>query len=590
MGFTYSTYFGLARVNNTGPEAQNWAVTDYNPELSSKLMYALSRHTHTSATPLRFPGYRYNDPAATPVVPLLGEVVTATPAGILAPGTTLAVRLAYEDSYGLETDASPEARLTLGTSTAAADPPDVSTPILINSPSGMTGGVYVYGITKLKGTSETELSNVAVIEVPFSTDATKSYNVNVTFDPIAEYSDGTDSLNIYRATGLNSTFQLLKKWTDNTVGPATPVSYLDTGALEDATKTPPAVNTFDRNKSLEINLRPIISTAGATPPADARILKVYVTQTPGVYGTNSLFEEIDLTTPTGPDPATPIKNLLHFLGSENLQPEYPKDFTQILTPPGKLNLKFETYGAPVLTENMDFNGFSANNLVLPSALGNATPITGGIYYDSGTSSIKFYTGSTWSTLSVTGGYTHSENEPGGHSADRIYNSVNNAGGTKLTDLMDIIATPVPKGLGKRAARKVVQPVYRSTYNPSETDAQTTSTTLTDLISGVGTTIVPEFAGQWLEVNFNGSLFIDPQNAKLAIGSIQLEINNNAAEGQETYRSFSTLATPVHVPVSIYFATPISTSVSSLKVRWLVTAGGKMTAFALRRQLYAKLLF
>lgn len=577
MAFSYSSYFGLIRLSNTGPEAKNWAVTDYNPEITSKIMYALSRHTHTGSTPIKYPGYNYANPA-TPITVTLKERSEATPGGVLAPGTTVGVRFSYVDAFGLETDASPEQTLTLSPIIEAPAAPTVgpiaSTPV----PNAITGGTYVYGVTKGKGAGETELSPVSVVEVPFNSTIGSSYTVPVTFDPIADYNDGTDKLYIYRSTGLSSTFQLVKTYNSaDSLG--TPITITDSGSLENASKSPPAASTFDRNKLMSINASALVH------PADARDLRVYITQTPGVYGTNHLLETVDLTTPTGPNPATPTKNEFNYLGSETFQAEYPKEFSQLPQAAGKINLGTEAYGAPVLTDHMNFNGFRANNIVLPSALANATPVTGGIYYDSGTSSLKFYTGSTWSTLSVTGGYTHSTDEPGGHSANRIYHS-NNAGGTTASTIFSAIATPVPAG---SQFRKVVQPVYRSPL--ATPNVATTSATFSDLVA-LSQKVTPEFAGQWLEIIFTGDVIVNPGGASSAHTSFQFEIG---AEGlspdaiAESYRTVSAPATPLHVPLHMYFATPISKPVTTLKVSWL-TSAGTSTSLGQRRQLFAKLLF
>ena len=85
--------------------------------------------------------------------------------------------------------------------------------------------------------------------------------------------------------------------------------------MENAAKSPPGASTFDRNKLLNIN------ASALAHPAEARSLRLYITQTPGVYGTNHLLETVDLTTPTGPNPSTPIKSEFNYLGTEAFQPE-----------------------------------------------------------------------------------------------------------------------------------------------------------------------------------------------------------------------------------------------------------------------------
>lgn len=578
MPFSNTTYFGLVRLSNTGPEAKNWAVTDYNPEISSKIMYALSGHRHTGATPINYPGYNYATPA-TPITVTLKEVAQATPGGVLAPGTTVGVRFSYIDAFGLETDASPEQILTMSSVIAAAAAPStgpvVSTPV----PNAITGGTYVYGITKGKGAGETELSPISIIEVPFNSSANSSYTIPITFDPIADYSDGTDKLFIYRAAGLGSTFQLIKTYTDpGALG--TPITITDAGAVENAAKSPPGASTFDRNKLLNINASALVH------PAEARSLRLYITQTPGVYGTNHLLETVDLTTPTGPNPSTPIKNEFNYLGTEAFQPEYPKEFSQLPQSPGKLNLKTEAYGAPILTDVMDFASYRANRFVLPLGLANAASTPGAVYYDSSTSSVKFNLNGSWTTLATpTGSFSHSTDEPGGHSAKRIYHS-DNAGGTTAYTLFSTFATPVPAG---RQYRKVVQPIYRSPL--ATPNVATTSATFSDLVA-LSQTVTPEFAGQWLEIIFTGDVIVNPGGASSAHTSFQFEIGAGGLSPDaiaESYRTVSAPATPLHVPIQLYFATPISKPVTTLKVSWL-TSAGTSTSLGQRRQLYAKLLF
>lgn len=522
--------------------------------------------------------------AATPATPTLIQVAeAATPtAGVLAPGTSIGVRMSYLDATGLETEASPESIITLSAVPQVANSPALGVPTSTPVPGAMGGGVYLYGITKGLGAGETELSATTMVEVPYPNNTTSSYTVDVTFDSIADYGDGTTKLKIYRSRGIGSTFSLVKTWTENLATPGLPVTFTDTGSLEDSTQTPPTVTSFNRNKAVEI------TTAGISHPSEMATLRVYITQIPGVYGTNHLLEEVDLSTPTGPNPATPVKNTFSYLGSESLAAEYPKDFSQLPTLPGKINLGTEAYGAPTLTANMNFAGYQAKNLVLPMNQAHSTPIAGALYYDSSTTSIKAYLGSTWSTLVAPGGsFTHSADEPGGHSAQRIYHSAD-ATGTTAYNILSTIANPVTAGL---QFRKVVQPVYRS--GAEDFDVSNSNTTIVAGGAGgllsLGQAITPAFAGQWLELVFTGGFMIDPKGASSATMSLQFEIDSSLVQGEESYRSYTAPATPTHASAHLYFATPISTTIPTLRVMWL-TSTGTITSFGKRRTLYAKLLF
>jgi hypothetical protein len=572
MGFTYTSYFGLARINNSGPEAQNWAVTDSNPEVISKVMYALSRHTHGGATPIKYPGYNYVDPS-TPTLFSLVESSTPT-GGVLSPGTSVGARLSYVDSSGLETEASPERILDLSFPPNPPTGPGASAPVSTPVAGALGGGVYIYGITKTLGSGETELSSTSLVEVPYSSSAVGSYTVDLTFDALSDYSDGTTGIKLYRAAGLGSQFQLVATFTDAvTPAASTPIVFTDSGALQDAAVSPPIVSTFNKNRVARIVLSNLVH------PPQAIFLKVYVTRTPGQYTANNLLEQVELA-------ATPTLAGLDYLGSESLASDFPKNFSQLPLLPGKINLGTEAYGAPILTTNMNFAGYQGLQFVLPSGLSNSTPIDGALYYDSTSRTVKFRINGAWTSLATpTGGYVHSADEPGGHSATRIYHSAN-AGGVPANKIFDILATPIAYDPATPTQyRKVVQPVYRSAIET--TNLQYSGTTQSNLLS-LSQDIIPAFAGQWLEIIFTGGFIIDPQGASSATMSLQLEIDESLVQGEETYRSFTAPATPTHASAHIYFATPISNRIPLIRVKWLTTTG-TITSLSKRRTLYAKLL-
>src|SRR4051794_38597646 len=65
-----STYYGLSRVREQSPDANDWAVTDNNFENLSKILKALEQHRHTGTPAPKYPGY-YDAPAA-PTVTTVG--------------------------------------------------------------------------------------------------------------------------------------------------------------------------------------------------------------------------------------------------------------------------------------------------------------------------------------------------------------------------------------------------------------------------------------------------------------------------------------------------------------------------------------
>lgn len=357
MSIFESTYFGLTRVREQSPEARDWAAVDRNPEIISLILKAFEQHAHTGTAGIAYPGY---DPT-TPIAPELTEHSTG---GVIAPGTTVGVRLSYVDNRGLETDASSEEVITLSPSAARPLTPQlVSKQILANA---LPGGTYIYAVTKRKGSGETPLSDVLPVEIAYD----NTYSVTISFDPISSYTDGTDSINIYRSTGLSSSFQLLT--TITTVGTT---EFTDTNTIppQNANVQPPTNNTFAADRKVRIDWTAI------THPVNATRLRVYVTQQAGLWSEDHLLSEVDLT-------GTPA-NYIDYLGSESLGSGWPLNSTQIISAPPKIDLGAETTGAPNLTADMDFNGFKAKEMVLGTT---SLSTNGAIWYDSVSQNFKGY--------------------------------------------------------------------------------------------------------------------------------------------------------------------------------------------------------
>lgn len=299
-----------------------------------------------------------NVDSGNPTLPTLTELTTG---GVLTPGTTVGVRLAYKDSAGLETDASSEVVHTL--SPAASRP---LAPVFVSqqiATNALPGGTYIYAMTKRKGSGETVISDVLPVTIPYD----NTYSVSLSFDAISSYTDGTTSLNIYRSTGLNSAFQLL-----TTVTTAGQTTFTDTNTIapENTNVQPPLNNTFDANKKIRIDWSNIIH------PTNANYLRVYVTNQAGLWSVDHLLAEIDITTNSAV--------YIDYLGSETLTAGWPLNTTQIPSKPPKLNLGTEAVGGFNLTADSDFNGFKAVEMVL----GNTSLSTNGaVWYD--TTSHKF---------------------------------------------------------------------------------------------------------------------------------------------------------------------------------------------------------
>lgn len=311
----------------------------------------------------------YNDQgaAATTYTPSRQPVLTeSTTGGILPPGANVGVRLSYVNALGLETDACPENAITLSSTVSRPlTPALVSTAI---TASAIAGGTYLYVLTKQKGTGETVISDPLAVTIPYD----NTYSVTISFDPLSSYTDGTTAINIYRTTGLASTFTRVGQITASGT-----TSYTDNNSVN-VDAQPPTTNTFDAARKVNI------SWAALTHPTSAARLRVYVTQQPGIYGTNCLLNDIDLTA----SPPTSID----YLGSETLQSGWPSNSTEIPASPPKLNLGTEAVGAPILTADMDFAGFKAKNMsvnFVPSV-----PTDGMFWYDSSTTKFRGKAGGT----------------------------------------------------------------------------------------------------------------------------------------------------------------------------------------------------
>lgn len=557
MSLTYTSYFGLARISDVGPEIKGWSATYLNPEITALLIRNISQHHHSGSTPIHYPGYN----VAAPSTPTYVALVAATPTGgVLSPGTAVGVRVSYLDSLGLETDASPEATLVLASAPARANPPVLSVPYATPLTTGIKGGTYVYSITKANVSGETPTSGVATVDIPFTSDGT-SYAIGITFDPISLYSDGTTQLNLYRATGLNADFQLLKSFTD-----VLAVQYIDDNSIQNSSQAPPVSNTFDKNKAVLINW------SGLSHPATAQKLRVYTTQSPTSYNVNNLLGEWSIY-----DIATPLPSGVYYYGSETLKYGWPKDFSQIPSSPDKLILGTEATGAPILTTSQDFRGYQAKNFVFGDQ-NTSTPINGNAYVDSSTQQFKVRLNGSYFTLATPNGtFVHSATEPGGHNAQNIV-----FGSFDLQQVANIIAN------SSGNIRKQVQTVIAAT--PSTTSYKTTASSAQPMpeMETLINPYTPDFAGQWVEIKFSGGFFLDPRGSSSITASFQMELNGSVSLGAPTFRSITTAATPTHMPLEITYATPIS---SPLRVRMLwLTTNGELTSVSSRRLLLVKEIF
>lgn len=306
---------------------------------------------------------------ATPYTPAGEPDITTnatTPVGILTPGASISVRLAYENSVGLETQASPERVYTIPDSGAPPAGPSLTSTQAATP--GLPGGTYFYALTKKKDTGETLISEVLSVTLPYDT----TYSVTIGFDAISTYADGTNGINIYRSQGLNSTFQLITAITN--VSTAT---FTDTNNIlpQNVNVQPPTTNTFNATKSIHI------SWSDITHPTTVTGLKVYITQQPGIWTTNHLLLTVPITS------GAASVQYVDYLGNESLSSGAPIESSQIPSAGPKIDLGTEATGAPILTTDMDFAGFRAKNMNI-NLVPTVAMADGLIWYDSSVSKFR----------------------------------------------------------------------------------------------------------------------------------------------------------------------------------------------------------
>lgn len=595
MGLVWSSYYGFARVSEQGPEVKNWVSTDGNWQLNSLLFKKFELHKHNASTPMRYPGYNILNPA-TPATPLL---TLSTTGGFIAAGTNIGIRGSYVDQYGLETEAWPEISLLTPPVVARPNAPAASAPTSTPVPGALPGGTYIYAITKRMNTGESALSDVTVVDVPFDKTSTTSYTVPLAFDPIGSYSDGTDSILIYRTTGFDSNFVLLKAIL------ATPGSggalqngvttYTDGGVIQDLTHQPPQASEFGKQNKVNINWNNI------NFPSTAFRFRIYLTQQLGVWGNNHLLQDYLLV-----NPSTPVPNSLDYLGTENLTAGYPLDFTQIPYGAPLINLTSEAVGAPIYTQAADTKGWQTYNFVFPDQ-NHSTPLFGNAYVDSSVGQLKIALSTpggvgVYTTLAGVGsGYAHPTVESGGHPASRIQFAPQ-VGGPTIDQIGSIIATPVAGGSGNY--RIQATNLYKVTATPADLQNSTVGVWLNmpdmDTITQWPTGINPDFTGQWFEADFQSWMNIIPATTTGQIISTILLINGvqifetMASLGQGTLTSSNT---SFYGNNSFTYATPLTRSNNRFQVQWQLSQpgyalsyGGNVVGQAPRRYFLVKELF
>lgn len=552
MATSLSTYYGFVKVREMSPAARDWAATDGNYEVLSLLLKAIEQHSHTGATGLLAPGYDPDNPSDPPKFAL----ETNLTGGVLAPGASVSARLSYVDARGLETDSTGE--LAIETQEATAPPLSPILQSITPAAPGLAGGSYVYALTKRKGTGETTISDVLVVSIPYDT----SYSVTLTFDSIAQHDaeEGITAMNIYRSNGLNSPFQLVESvenpgqniiTDNNTIGG------------ENVNIQPPTSSTYDATRSVRILFDGLLPY-----PAAAKFLRVYVSQTPNLWGDQTLLKEIDLS-------GTPPE-YVDYIGNETLLPGYPRYVSQIPDAAPKINLATDAIGVPVIDGNVDFSGFQAQNLRLHNNAGApATPTNGYIYYDTSTNNVRAYINGGWVNWGVTAGtgYVHPVSETGGHPAGNI-----SYGGSNVALILERFADPIT------GARFAIQGRVRApgvTLNPTGSNtARNTLNFVPEMSFGSGS---PSFNNQWIDVVFNGTFKLNTLGAVL---NLCFEVN---AVAQSPFSVTAASADQLFtVTLDDSFQIPTGAGYT-IKVLWWVSTG-IVTAVGNSRRLIGKWVF
>ena len=589
MPLSWSTYYGLARVQNGGPETKNWSVLYNNPQQTSLMFKSMEQHHHNAATPMAYPGYNFN----TPATPTQGTLTVSSAGGNIAAGTTVGVRFSFIDNLGLETQASPEITASMPALVTAPSGLAVGAPIATPVPGGLTGGTYIYALTKGKGTGETNISTTSVITVPFSAASTSSYTVPLTLpQSVSQYNaiDGTDHLNIYRSTGYDAAFVRLVTYT-LAANPNT-TTYTDNNIVA-STAPPPQSPTFGSNNSLNI------SWSSLAIPGNATRFRVYVTQQPGVYGSSSLLQDYLLN-----NPATPLPNNYTYQGIETLIADFPKEFAQGIGNPPPVYLPTEAYGAPYYTQPANAFGWQTYNFAFPVGGNNSTPLQGAAYVDPTSNQLKVALSTpavaggpvAFMTLAAAGqGYAHPTTESGGHLASHIYAAPTGVGGPTQDILNSIFSTPVA---GPAANYRIqATNIYKATATPATLQNSSPGVwmPMPDMLL---TNIQPDFPGQQHEFNFDCAMALVGVGAPGQIISTQLYINGVAINETFTAQGGSYIGSGLgYARSAFHYATPITRSNNTYQVYWMASYTGYVQALGTntaglppQRSFYAKELW
>lgn len=608
-----TTYYSLLRVREQGPEAADWAATDRNWDDISKILKFIEQHTHDGKAALTYPG-----DSGDPNNPVLPVITSSDTNGYLQPGDTIAARVAYVNSAGLETQATQEQTLALPG--ASPRPLTPSQSAITAKASTLAGGNYFYALTKVKGSGESAMSDLLPVNVPFD----QTYSVTIGFDPITAYtslvttgnitnatytvksipttvnmspgmkvtgtgipantlvvtvdsgtqvtlsnkatatttgvtltfSDGTTAINIYRTTGLDQGFQKITQITTTST-----TTFEDKNIIDPANVgvQPPSVSTFDATRKVTIDW------TAYTHPAAATALRVYVTQEVGLWGSNHLLKEVDLTVGS-PDDS------VDYLGNEVLEQGAPQNDTRIPSSPPKVNLSTGATGGLVASADSDFNGFLAKNMTLGGSP-TVTKVNGMVWHDSTTKQIIARLNATDIVVgTVTGAYSHPTESSGGHIAANI--PFKASSGVNAKTIFDWLADSTGN-------RKQVQTVTQSSASTVDPTSASTSPTM---IPEMSITFTPSFSLQRIRLEFTGHF-----QASAAFSNISIALDLDSVTIDETTRTVTAGSTNANISISVACTIQLSAASHTVRALWW-TDTGTIKSVAKRRILLGTEVF
>lgn len=266
-------YFGSGVPGTITADGGKFTLADR--QFLDLFLHAVALHDHNSPQP------QSPDPSGTP-----GLSLDAT-GGQLPGGLNVYYRVAYVDTFGLETAASAEAVVATPSPLAAPDFPVLTSEAMPGGDMnpGLGAGTYSFALTATDGAAETPLGLVAQITL----DGTEPC-VDVTYPTVQ---DGQDGWHVWRMGPGDVGWTLIND------GATTDTDFLDDGATA---PDPDADNPANSPPTANLTAATSVVTVGCPDPdlfaEDASPVhrwRIYRTFTSGNYAASSLLVELNTT-------------------------------------------------------------------------------------------------------------------------------------------------------------------------------------------------------------------------------------------------------------------------------------------------------